>query len=189
MPAPDDADRRATGHAVHLDETDRELLLLLAENARLSVRELARRVQMSPGAIADRITRLEDQGVIRGYHTLIDPAALGYGLEAIVALQVEQGPSMELMLDRVMAVPEVEAAQVVTGPWDLVLRIRVRDHQHMRAVVFDKIWKIPGFRHSETMVSYETRDRPGGWNVALALEQAVSAAQAPPCGPTTVSGS
>ena len=78
---------------------------------------------------------------------------------------------------------------VVTGPWDLVLRIRVRDHQHMRAVVFDKIWKIPGFRHSETMVSYETRDRPGGWNVALALEQAVSAAQAPPCGPPTVSGS
>ena len=134
---------------------------------------------MSPGAVADRIARLDNQGVIRGYHTLIDPAALGYGLKAIVALQVEQGPSMELMLDRVMAIPEVEAAQVVTGSWDLVVRIRVRDHQHMRNVVFEKLWQIPGFRHSETRVSYETRDRPGGWNVALALEQAASGARPP----------
>jgi DNA-binding Lrp family transcriptional regulator len=179
MPAPDDVPRRSTSHAVDLDETDRELLLLLARNARLSVRELARRIQMSPGAVADRIARLEEHGVIRGYHTLIDPAALGYGLEAIIALQVEQGPSMEVMLDRVMSIPEVEAAQVVTGPWDLVVRIRVRDHQHMRAVVFDKIWKIPGFRHSETMVSYETRERPGGWNVALALAQAGTAVSSP----------
>ena len=86
---------------------------------------------------------------------------------------------MELMLDRVMAIPEVEAAQVVTGSWDLVVRSRVRDHQHMRNVLFEKLWQIPGFRHSETRVRYETRDRPGGWNVALALEQAVSGARPP----------
>ena len=172
-PAGDDAPR-ATGRPVDLDDTDREILLLLAENARQSVRELARRIQMSPGAVADRIARLEERGAILGYHARIDPAALGYGLEAIVALQVEQGPSLDSLLDRLMAIPEVEAAQVVTGPWDLVVRIRVRDHQHMRSVVFDRLWKVPGFRHSETMISYETRERPGGWNVALALEEAGS---------------
>jgi DNA-binding Lrp family transcriptional regulator len=92
---------------------------------------------------------------------------------------------METLLDRVMAIAEVEAAQVVTGPWDLVVRIRVRDHQHMRAVVFEKLWQISGFRHSETMVSYETRDRPGGWNVALALDRAASATPRPSSeGPT-----
>lgn len=179
MPATGDDASRMTERGVDFDETDREILLLLAEHARQSVRELARRIQMSPGAVADRIARLEERGVIRGYHAEIDPAALGYGLEAIIALQVEQGPPMEVMLDRLMVIPEVEAAQVVTGPWDLVVRIRVRDHQHMRAVVFDKVWKVPGFRHSETMVSYETRDRPGGWNVALALAQAASTDRPP----------
>ena len=164
----DDAGRHAVG-PVDLDEIDRAILMLLAENARHSVRELARRIQMSPGAVADRITRLEERGVIRGYHTQIDPAALGYGLEAIVALQTEQGPSIEATLDRLMTIPEVEAVQVVTGPWDVIVRVRVQDHQHLRRVVFDKIWKIPAFRHSETMISYETRERPGGWNVALAL--------------------
>lgn len=171
MPVSGDEASRTAGRPADLDETDRQILLLLADNARQSVRELARRIQMSPGAVADRIARLEERGVIRGYHTQIDPAALGYGLEAIVALQVEQGPSLETLLDRLMSIPEVEAAQVVTGPWDLVVRVRVRDHQHMRAVVFDGIWKVPGFRHSETMISYETRVRPGGWNVALALEE------------------
>ena len=170
-PGAGDADR-PTSWPGDLDETDREILLLLAENARQSVRELARRVQMSPGAVADRIARLEERGVIRGYHTRVDPAALGYRLEAIVALQTEQGPSIATMLDRLMAIPEVEAVQVVTGRWDLIVHVRVRDHQHLRGVVFDKIWKIPAFRHSETMVSYETRKRPGGWNVALALEEA-----------------
>jgi DNA-binding Lrp family transcriptional regulator len=166
--ANDDAGRRADG-PVDLDEIDRAILMLLAENARHSVRELSRRIQMSPGAVADRIARLEERRVIRGYHTQIDPAALGYGLEAIVALQTEQGPSIEVTLDRLMAIPEVEAVQVVTGPWDVIARVRVQDHQHLRRVVFDKVWKIPSFRHSETMISYETRERPGGWNVALAL--------------------
>ena len=164
----DDAGHTGDG-PVDLDETDRAILMLLAENARQSVRELARRIQMSPGAVADRIARLEEHRVIRGYHTQIDPAALGYGLEAIVALQTEQGPSIEETLDRLMSIPEVEAVQVVTGPWDLIVRVRVRNHQHLRSVVFDKVWKIPAFRHSETMISYETRERPGGWNVALAL--------------------
>lgn len=172
MPAGGTDSPRPATRAVELDETDREILLLLAENSRHSVRELARRIQMSPGAVADRISRLEESGVIRGYHTQIDPAALGYGLEAIIAVETEQGPSLEETLDRLMAIPEIESVQVVTGRWDLIARVRVRDHQHLRSIVFDKVWRIPGFRHSETMISYETRERPGGWNVGLALEEA-----------------
>jgi Lrp/AsnC family leucine-responsive transcriptional regulator len=172
MSAIGDDGQRPLNRPTDLDETDRQILVLLAGNARQSVREIARRIQMSPGAIADRVARMEERGVIRGYHTQIDPAALGFGLEAVVALQTEQGPSMEATLDRLMTIPEVEAAQVVTGPWDLIVRVRVRDHQHLRSVVFDKIWPIPGFRHSETMISYETRERSGGWNVALALDEA-----------------
>jgi DNA-binding Lrp family transcriptional regulator len=115
---------------------------------------------MSPGAISERIARMEERGVILGYHARINPAALGYGLEAIVGLQTRQGPALADTLATLLAIPEVEAVSLVTGQWDVVVRIRVRDHQHLRSVVLDTIWPMPAFRHSETMVVYETRERP-----------------------------
>jgi DNA-binding Lrp family transcriptional regulator len=154
-----------------LEETDRQILELLAQNARLSVREIARRVGVSPGTVGERITSFEQRGVILGYHAQIEPAALGYGLQAIVGLQTTQEMLIEEILDWMMAVPEVEGIHVVTGQWDLVVRVRVRDHQHLREVILGKIWRLPAFRHSETMIVYETRSRPGGWNVALALSE------------------
>lgn len=154
-----------------LEDIDRQILEILARNARLSVREIARRVGVAPGTVAERIGRFERRGVIRGYHAQIEPTALGYALEAIVGLQTIQGPSTDETLDRMMEIPEVEEAYVVTGQWDLVVRVRVRDHLHLRDVVVGRMWQIPVFRHSETMIVYETRSRPGGWNVALALAE------------------
>src|SRR5215208_6027446 len=88
------ADRAARDEAVaDLDHIDRQILRLLAADARLSMRAIAREVQMSPSAIAERLTRMEEQRVILGYHARINPAALGYRLEAIVGLQTRQGPA------------------------------------------------------------------------------------------------
>src|ERR1700750_1773866 len=66
------------------DGTNRELLFELQRDARLSLAERDRRVGLSPPAVAERLQRLEREGVIRGYRAEIDPAALGYGLSAII---------------------------------------------------------------------------------------------------------
>ena len=110
---------------------------------------------------------LEDRGVILGYHTRLDPAALGFANEAFIGLQTIQGPTLGTELDGLMHIAEVESVHVVTGHWDLIVRVRVRDNRHLRDVVLGRIWELPGFRHSETLVVYEVRDRPGGWSVAL----------------------
>jgi DNA-binding Lrp family transcriptional regulator len=159
------------GPAVDLDERDRRILSILADDARLSMREIARRVHLSPGSVAERIARLEERGVILGYHARIAPAMLGYRLEAIVGLQTTQSIPLEDMLRDLMDVPEVEGAYVVSGSWDVVVRIRVRDHQHLRDVIVGAFWNMNAFRHSETMVVFDTYERPGGWNVALALSE------------------
>jgi DNA-binding Lrp family transcriptional regulator len=162
-----------------LDDLDREILRLLSQDARQSVRAIARHTQMSPGAISERIARLERAGVVLGYHAVVDPVALGFALEAIIAIQTEQGPSLADTLDRLMNLPEVESAQVVTGRWDLVVRVRARDHWHLRNIVLDKIWGFPGFRHSETMVVYDTRHRDADWNIALSMWEEAKSSEHP----------
>jgi Lrp/AsnC family transcriptional regulator, leucine-responsive regulatory protein len=169
------------GPVVDLDSMDRRILSILSEDARLSMREIARRVHLSPGSVAERIARLEERGVILGYHARIAPATLGYRLEAIVGLQTTQSVPLEDILRELLEVPEVEGAYVVSGSWDVVVRIRVRDHQHLRDVIVRAFWKMNAFRHSETMVVFDTHERPGGWNVALALREADDqSAPAPP---------
>lgn len=68
----------------HLDEMDWQLLALLQEDARLGYRELARRVGLTPPAVATRVRRLESTGVIAGYHARVDPMKAGYGVEAFI---------------------------------------------------------------------------------------------------------
>src|SRR5438034_8862319 len=70
-----------------VDDTDRRLLQQLQEDARLSLAELGRRVGLSPPAVADRLRRLEDDGVIAGYRAEIDPRAVGYDLSAVLRVR------------------------------------------------------------------------------------------------------
>jgi DNA-binding Lrp family transcriptional regulator len=150
-----------------LDAIDARILELLVADARLSTRAIAREVGMSPGAISDRVARLERAGVITGYHASLDISALGFPIVALIGLEVEhgRGPFSE-MIDELMAVPSVRKVQVVTGEWDLLIEVTVRDHDELREVLLGDIWSIPGFRHSQTMMLLDVRRRPGFelWN-------------------------
>ncbi len=140
-----------------LDRVDRAILAVVAREARLSHREVARRVGMSPGAISDRIERLERSGVVRGYHADIDPNALGLTVEAFIGLQVAQGPPIAETMETLHAIPEVTGVFLVTGQWDLLVRVQVRDHQHLRDLLVDQVWRTPSFRHSETLMLLDSR--------------------------------
>jgi DNA-binding Lrp family transcriptional regulator len=138
-----------------LDPIDRRLLDLLHSDARMSIRALAREVGMSAGAISERLERLESRGVIRGYRVDVDPAALGLGMQVVVGIQVSQHRPLADTIEDLLAVPEVTDVDVVTGRWDLAVRLQVRDQVHLREVLLAKIWSIPDFRHSESMVVLE----------------------------------
>lgn len=150
--------------AVHpIDEVDRRILELLNRDARLSSRALAREVGMSAGAISERVARLESAQVIRGYRADVDFSKLGLHLEAIVGLQTEQGTQVFRAIEQLLAVEGVHAVHIVSGPWDLIVMVRVADQFHRRAVVTEKIWNVRGFRHSETMISMDSYSSPVDW--------------------------
>lgn len=141
---------------VEVDETDRRILQLLVKDARLSTREISRRIGMSPGAISERIARLEREGVITGYRAEVSAAALGHGLLAIVGIRSSH-PRLTETIDRLVKIPEVETVYVVTGEFDLLIHVRLRDNRHLSEVLFERIWNIEGFQHSETMICLQQR--------------------------------
>jgi len=136
-----------------LDALDVAILQVLAGDARASQRRVAREVGMSAPAVAERIARLERTGVIRGYRLDIDRAALGFGLVVYVGVIAVQGADQIDVVRALSELPEVEDVQVITGPKDLLVRLRVRDHEHLREVLFDKIWNLPGIERTETHIS------------------------------------
>lgn len=139
--------------SVILDATDLRILRILQSDARRSVRSIAREVNMSPGAITERIAKLESNGVISGYRAEISQQAMGYGLWLFIGLQVEQDIPLLETINALLDIKEVASIHVVTGRWDLMLQVRATDHRHLEHLLLGQIWEIPGFRHGETMLS------------------------------------
>jgi DNA-binding Lrp family transcriptional regulator len=149
-----------------VDELDLALLDALASDARLSKRALGRIVGMSPPAVADRIERLERTGIIRGYRVDVDWTALGYPVVVYLAVTAGPGAELDKIITAIGQLPEALDMSVVTGSLDLLVRLRVRDHMHLRSLLLTRIFTIPGVQRTETFLSLTDVESP---NPAAAL--------------------
>ncbi|HEX5406991.1 MAG TPA: Lrp/AsnC family transcriptional regulator [Pseudonocardiaceae bacterium] len=138
---------------VPLDSVDLKLLLLLSGDARISQRSLARELGMSPPAVADRLARLHRQGVITGYGVRLDWSALGYPTIVYLTVTAVQGYEQGTIMARLAALPEVEEVMLVTGAFDMLVRVRVRDHTHLRDLLINSVWQIEGIQRTETSLT------------------------------------
>ena len=106
----------------------------LQEDARLSLAELGRRVGLSSPAVADRMERLEEAGVITGYRAEVDPRALGY--ELAVVLRIRPAPrELKKVADLARRTPEVVECHRITGDDCYLMKAHVRDVDHMEEVI------------------------------------------------------
>lgn len=127
-----------------LDEIDRRLLALLQEDASLSVDAIAERVQLSRNACWRRIKRLETDGVVKKRVAIIDPGSVGLALQVFVLIRTNDHSATWLKTFRkaVREMPEIIAAQRMTGDLDYVLRVRVADvpaYDHFYQRLIDKV--------------------------------------------------
>ena len=137
-----------------IDDTDRRLLEVLREDARASVRDVAARLHLSRASAYARLKRLQDTGVIRGFTTVEDPAALGLGLPAYVHVRIKQN-SWKRFKDRVLALPEARHVALVAGDFDVTLLVRCRDAEHLRALVLEEIQAMPEVLGTQTVLVFE----------------------------------
>jgi Lrp/AsnC family leucine-responsive transcriptional regulator len=117
-----------------IDETNRRLLAELQDDARLSLAELGRRVGLSSPAVAERLQRLENSGVIRGYRADVDPVALGYPLTAVI--RIRPGPRQLPKLAKLARdATEVVECHRITGEDCYLLRAHVRSVTHLEELI------------------------------------------------------
>lgn len=116
--------------AVSLDATDRAIVAALADDARIATSELARQIGLSAPATADRVRRLEAQGVITGFTVELDPRALGYTLQAIVRVKPLPG-QLHLVEDVLRRIPEFVECDKVTGEDCFICRLYLRTIEHL----------------------------------------------------------
>lgn len=159
-------------HALALDLVDIAVLEALLRDARASQRSIARAVGMSAPAVAERIARLERAGVITGYRPVIDRERLGFGVTAYLGVQTLESGADPLQVQAALAeLPEVEQVSVITGPMDLMLHLRVRDHEHLRRTLYT-IWEVDGVRRTETLLSLQdATGRDTDWELVRRLRE------------------
>ena len=115
---------------MELDQTDRDIIRSLERDARMSLRSVAEEIGVSLGTVSNRLKRLEDTGVIKGYRVEIDPDKVGWGLTVVVGLRIEKGRLLELQ--RLIAKDSrVLGVYDVTGEFDSMILARAKDRSDL----------------------------------------------------------
>lgn len=144
---------------IDIDATDKQLLRLLQTQARMSITELAERVNLSATPCARRIKRLEEAGIITGYHTQTDAQKLGYPLAVFIAISMDRHTAdrFELFEEKIQSFDEVVSCSIVTGRTeDYLIKVRVRDMAHYEEFLLHRLNRIEGVAQVHT--SFELRE-------------------------------
>jgi Lrp/AsnC family transcriptional regulator, leucine-responsive regulatory protein len=118
-----------------MDRTDRALLALLAGNGRSTVQELAEGIHLSPSATRERLRGMESAGFVTGYGAIVDEKRLGFGVDALVEVDLALGTDEVAFAEALAAMPAVVEALHATGQHDYLLRLRCRDTEELHRVV------------------------------------------------------
>lgn len=134
------------------DKIDLAILRVLLLDSRKTLQEIGNEVGLSPTSCWTRIKKLEASGVIKRYTIDVDPAKLGYHDSVIVQVTLESHTDETLYdFGRVLAtIPEIQEAYLVSGDYDYYIRIAVRDTRDYERLLREKLYKIPGIRHSKS---------------------------------------
>jgi len=117
-----------------VDGIDRRIVAEIQAEGRVTMAELGRRVGLSAPAVTERLGRLEQRGVIRGYHADVDPRALGLSLGAVIRIRPAPG-QIQNVADAAVATPEVVECHRITGEDCYIMRANVRDVEHLEEVI------------------------------------------------------
>ena len=145
------------------DRFDRAILSVLAEDGRISITELARRIGLSKSPTQARLRKLEEDGVIRGYRAILDPIRLGLDHVAFVEVRMHDTGERSLAAfnQAVAAIPEIEQAHLIAGNFDYLLKVRTADMRSYRRVLAEKLSTLPGVSATSTYVAMEAVKEDG----------------------------
>ena len=140
-----------------LDRIDYDILTLLRNNARISNKEIAAKVGLAASTCLVRIRVLQNSGVITGFHAEIDPASMGVGIQAMIAVRLRRHfkPDVEAFHNHALGLPEVVQLYHVAGPIDFLIHVWARDSDHLRDLAMTAFTAREEVSHIETELIFE----------------------------------
>lgn len=143
---------------VDLDSIDRKILATLVQDGRITVTDLAVRVGISKTPCQQRLRKLIEKGVIRGFHAAVDPTAIG--LDHVAFTEVKLSDTREKALNEfnaaVRSIPEIEECHMIASSFDYLLKVRTADIRRYRIVLAERISSLPHVASTSTFVTMET---------------------------------
>ncbi len=135
-----------------IDEIDRKILLILQEQGRITNAELARNVNLSPPAVHSRMKRLETLGFIRNYAAMLDREKIGYDILCfvLVSLLAHQHEHIVRFREATLKMPEVLECHHITGEYDYLLKVVIRNRSDLERFVVDQLTPLPGVARLHT---------------------------------------
>ena len=141
-----------------LDIIDKRILDELQADGRVSIVELAQRVNLTKTPCSERVRRLERAGIISGYSAKLDPAKIDMNHVTIVHVNMMQtiDNSLEDFNEAVKRIPEIQTCMMIAGSFDYMLKVRTRDMAHFRELLGEKIAKLPNVMQTHSFAVMET---------------------------------
>ncbi|HWK03980.1 MAG TPA: Lrp/AsnC family transcriptional regulator [Puia sp.] len=139
-----------------LDNTDLQILQLMQENARISNVDMAKKLDMAPSAVLERVKKLEQKKVIRNYTTSINPAAVGQKLLAFIFIKTNDGFGSSVTGPALAKIPEVQEVHNIAGEDCYLVKVRAADSAHLMSLMRNEFAKIPTIHSTKTTIVLET---------------------------------
>jgi Lrp/AsnC family transcriptional regulator for asnA, asnC and gidA len=137
-----------------LDETDHQILDMLIENTRTPFTDIAKKLNISAGTVHVRVKKMEESQIILGSTLTLNYDKLGYAFIAYVGIFLKNTSQTKFVLERIKDIPFVTVAHVTTGKFNVFCKIRARNTQHAKEIIF-QLDDIEGVYRTETMISLE----------------------------------
>lgn len=138
-----------------LDKLDRQILKLIADDARIPFLEVARACNVSGAAIHQRVQKLTSMGIIKGSQYIIDPEKVGYGTCAYIGLNLKQPEEFDNVVEKLKNIPEVVECHYTTGNYDMFIKIYAVNNHHLLNIIHDQLQPL-GLARSETIISFNS---------------------------------
>ena len=147
-----------------LDETDKQILKTLQKNAKLTTKELAEAVNLSPTPVFERQKRLEKKGYIKKYVAVLDPEKLGLGLLVFCKVKLKQinHEIADSFVRQILLIPEVTECYDTSGAYDYLLKVRARDMKQYQEFVLNKLGEIESLASIESTFVMSEEKQGGG---------------------------
>lgn len=138
-----------------LDQLDKRILRMIAEDARVPFLEVARACNVSGAAIHQRIQKLTTLGVLKGSQFVIDPEKIGYETCAYIGLNLKNPEDFDKVVAELKKIPEVTECHYTTGNFDMFIKIYALNNHHLLTIIHDKLQPL-GLASSQTLISFHS---------------------------------